>query len=141
MMKHTNRTFAFLLGMLLCAMPLAAMAETEVTLDAVALQETELLTDGIEAELPGELELPPLESEALELPPLELQSLELTETEPSAGTDDAAEPAQEHICANSDAGDFEIEDGVLRAYRGKGGEVVIPKSVTIIGAYVFAACI
>jgi len=27
---------------------------------------------------------------------------------------------------------------VLRAYHGKGGEVVIPKGVTIIGAYVFA---
>ncbi|MBE5775479.1 MAG: hypothetical protein E7337_16380 [Clostridiales bacterium] len=79
-MKHTNRMFAFLLGMLLCAMPLAATAETEVTRDAVAPQEPELLIDDIEAELPGELELAPLE----------LLELELTETELSFGNDDAA---------------------------------------------------
>jgi len=37
-------------------------------------------------------------------------------------------------------GDFEIKDGVLVKYHGKGGEVVIPDEVTIIGYTAFRGC-
>ena len=34
--------------------------------------------------------------------------------------------------------DFEIENGVLIKYKGKGGKVVVPKSVTVVGAKAFS---
>ena len=37
-------------------------------------------------------------------------------------------------------GDFFIEDGVLLAYQGLGGDVVIPEGVTAIGRYAFQGC-
>lgn len=37
-------------------------------------------------------------------------------------------------------GDFEIEDGVLLKYRGKGGEVDIPAGTTAIAADAFSNC-
>lgn len=39
--------------------------------------------------------------------------------------------------ADEDAPEFEIEDGVLVAYNGEGGDVVIPDGVTVIGKEVF----
>ena len=42
--------------------------------------------------------------------------------------------------ASSDPADFEIEDGVLKEYRGKGGDVVIPNGVTSIGDSAFEGC-
>ena len=38
------------------------------------------------------------------------------------------------------AGDFEIENGVLRKYHGQGGRVVIPEGVIGIGNAAFAGC-
>ena len=35
---------------------------------------------------------------------------------------------------------FEIEYGVLKKYRGPGGDVTIPEGVTTIGAFAFAGC-
>ena len=37
--------------------------------------------------------------------------------------------------------EFKIENGVLRAYRGKGGDVVIPEGVTAIGNGAFCRCL
>ena len=42
--------------------------------------------------------------------------------------------------ANAAKGDFEIEDGVLVGYHGKGGDVVIPNNVKAIGHDVFWEC-
>ena len=36
--------------------------------------------------------------------------------------------------------DFEIQDGVLKKYKGKGGNVVIPNGVTSIGNFAFSVC-
>ena len=36
--------------------------------------------------------------------------------------------------------DFVIENGVLKEYTGKGGNVVIPEDVTSIGAWAFYGC-
>lgn len=38
----------------------------------------------------------------------------------------------------SDLKDFVIENGVLKKYKGKGGDVVIPDSVTSIGKEAFS---
>ncbi len=40
----------------------------------------------------------------------------------------------------SNAGDFIIEGGVLKEYKGKGGDVVIPKGVTSIDEFAFSDC-
>ena len=42
--------------------------------------------------------------------------------------------------ASSDPADFVIEDGVLKGYRGNGGDVAIPSSVTSIGDSAFGDC-
>ena len=44
------------------------------------------------------------------------------------------------VTQNINLDDFEIEDGVLVKYKGKGGDVVIPSSVTSIGASAFEWC-
>ena len=44
------------------------------------------------------------------------------------------------IESNDDAGDFEIINGILVKYKGKGGDVVIPYGVTTIGAKAFYDC-
>ena len=36
--------------------------------------------------------------------------------------------------------DFIIENGVLKKYVGKGGDIVIPKEITAIGNYAFSSC-
>ena len=36
--------------------------------------------------------------------------------------------------------DFVIENGVLRLYKGPGGDVVIPEGVTLIGRGAFSGC-
>ena len=40
----------------------------------------------------------------------------------------------------SDPGDFIIENGVLKQYKGPGGDVVIPDGVTSIGSWAFRGC-
>ena len=45
-----------------------------------------------------------------------------------------------HKIAASPLSDFEISDGVLRVYRGNGGDVVIPDCVTVIGQMAFMGC-
>ena len=42
--------------------------------------------------------------------------------------------------ASSDSADFEIEDGVLKEYRGNGADVIIPHGVTSIGRHAFEGC-
>ena len=42
--------------------------------------------------------------------------------------------------AKIDLADFEIKDGVLRKYNGRGGDVIIPNSVTSIGKEAFEYC-
>ena len=42
--------------------------------------------------------------------------------------------------AKIDLADFEIKDGVLRKYNGRGGDVIIPNSVTSIGERAFSGC-
>ena len=36
--------------------------------------------------------------------------------------------------------DFQIENGVLKRYKGKGGDVIIPEGVTTIGKHAFSKC-
>ena len=45
--------------------------------------------------------------------------------------------AEEQLAKQKMLEDFEIEDGVLKKYKGKGGKVVIPKEVKIIGEKAF----
>ncbi len=40
----------------------------------------------------------------------------------------------------SNINDFVIENGVLKEYKGQGGDVVIPEGVTSIGAWAFKYC-
>ena len=42
--------------------------------------------------------------------------------------------------SNDDAGDFQIINGILVKYKGAGGDVVIPNSVTVIGESAFSRC-
>ena len=47
---------------------------------------------------------------------------------------------QAALGAGAAEGDFIIEDGVLKSYRGQGGEVVVPEGVTEIGSGAFDRC-
>ena len=40
----------------------------------------------------------------------------------------------------SNINDFVIENGVLKKYKGQGGDVVIPEGVTSIGFWAFSDC-
>ena len=51
----------------------------------------------------------------------------------------SAKPAPKPAVA-SPPSDFEIENGVLVKYRGKGGDVTVPAGVTSIGAFAFNQC-
>ena len=51
----------------------------------------------------------------------------------------SAKPAPKPAVA-SPSSDFEIKNGVLVKYRGKGGDVTVPAGVTSIGAWAFAEC-
>lgn len=55
----------------------------------------------------------------------------------SALQNEAQEQLEEKKRLDKIAADFEIEDGVLVKYKGKGGKVVIPKEVTVIGKKAF----
>ena len=44
------------------------------------------------------------------------------------------------MTANAASSDFVIENGVLTKYKGSGGDVVIPSSVTSIGCGAFSGC-
>lgn len=44
------------------------------------------------------------------------------------------------VKAEESTDDFVIEDGVLKSYKGDGGDVVIPDGVTSIGDYAFVRC-
>ena len=94
-----------------------------------------LETDGIELEadgLPNELGD---NLQECDTPELEMEdSLNLPENEPLLSESEAQSDALE---ANDDSADFTIVDGVMTAYNGAGGDVVIPDGVTSIDSYVF----
>lgn len=46
--------------------------------------------------------------------------------------------AKNQLAEQERLNDFEIENGVLTKYKGKGGKVVVPKNVTVIGAKAFS---
>ena len=85
-----------------------------------------------------------LDDEALTLGNLGLSDLEeiddlrleasLEDVEAVTVSPDAA------IESNDDAADFEIINGILVKYKGAGGDVVIPNSVTVIGESAFSWC-
>ena len=54
----------------------------------------------------------------------------------------AAEPSQTQfpVAYAEQQGDFQIENGVLVKYTGSGGDVIIPDTVTSIGAFAFSHC-
>ena len=52
----------------------------------------------------------------------------------------SAKPAPKPAVASSPSSDFEIKDGVLVSYRGKGGDVAVPAGVTVIGDRAFYQC-
>ncbi|MBQ9038122.1 MAG: fibronectin type III domain-containing protein [Clostridia bacterium] len=56
------------------------------------------------------------------------------------GLEPATVPADNAVATNDGAEDFEIINGILVKYKGAGGDVVIPNSVTVIGESAFAGC-
>lgn len=59
-------------------------------------------------------------------------------TRGASGVNDSAPKRVENECSSPD--DFEIEDGVLKQYKGQSGNVVIPDSVNEIGKSAFEGC-
>ena len=66
-----------------------------------------------------------------------LKELEAAQNESKGAPKDVSESAP---AKPADLSDFEIEDGVLVKYLGKGGDVVIPDGVTEIGDEAFMDC-
>ncbi len=62
---------------------------------------------------------------------------QLRYAEQRRATEEAERKAREEEIWNAQ---FEIEDGVLKKYKGKGGDVVIPESITSIGPKAFSGC-
>ncbi len=56
------------------------------------------------------------------------------------GLEPATVPADNAVASNDGAEDFEIINGILVKYKGAGGDVVIPNSVTVIGESAFSSC-
>ncbi|MBQ6346291.1 MAG: leucine-rich repeat domain-containing protein, partial [Clostridia bacterium] len=56
------------------------------------------------------------------------------------GLEPATVPADNAVASNDGAEDFEIINGILVKYKGAGGDVVIPNSVTVIGEKAFYEC-
>ena len=48
--------------------------------------------------------------------------------------------ANKEVFIVSNINDFEIKNGVLKKYRGNGGDVVVPEGVKSIGNYAFSGC-
>ena len=68
-----------------------------------------------------------------------LKELEAAQNAPKNAPENVSKPAQTPA-GKSPLSDFEIEDGVLVKYLGKGGDVVIPDGVTEIGDEAFMDC-
>lgn len=89
------------------------------------------------------------EQDVLEVAPLEAaEPADLGETVESADALEGLEPEEApeaqalipdgEVVANAASDDFEIKDGVLVAYKGAGGVVVIPDGVKAIGDWAFS---
>ena len=68
-----------------------------------------------------------------------LKELEAAQNAPKNAPENVSKPAQTPA-GKSPLSDFEIEDGVLVKYLGKGGDVIIPDGVTEIGDEAFKDC-
>ncbi len=119
-MKHWNRILAALLAsLMLCALPLTAMAELEIVGD-----------DGIALDWEDDWEAPKLNPAA---------GLELSQLSGLQASDQASVGEASAALANDGDEDFELdENGVLVGYRGPGGDIVIPDDVTGIAGWVFS---
>lgn len=121
-MKQWRRLLAALLAaLLICGLPLAALAEPVVEvddgLDLVLEEEALEIEDGLEADVAGlEIDLAEAAPLAVDLAPL------ANEGEEGEAADDG----------------FDIEDGVVVGYHGEGGDIVIPERATAIGQWAFA---
>ena len=92
---------------------------SEVEVQVEAADDGIILEDDLSMDIP---ELPLLgENDALAL---DLSSEDLVP---------ATVPADNTVVSNDGAEDFEIINGILVKYKGAGGDVVIPNSVTVIG--------
>ena len=113
-MGHMHRLLAALLAvLLLCGLPLAALAELEIDLgDGLSL---ELEKDGA--------------SIAID-PALVADGIDLSEPE-------VVDPTTA-LKANAGDEDFDIEDGVVTGYHGEGGNITLPETATAIGPWAFA---
>ena len=117
-MKQWRRLLAALLAaLLICGLPLAALAEPVIEeddgLDLVLEEEALEIEDGLEADVAG------LEIDLAEAAPLAVD-LALLANEGEAADDG-----------------FDIEDGVVVGYHGEGGDIVIPERATAIGPWSF----
>ena len=73
----------------------------------------------------------------------EIEEPDETPIEAEASFEMESVTAQTVLASETDVvwdGDFLISDGVLEAYKGAGGDVTIPESITSIGGYAFAGC-
>ena len=129
-------------GNLLAVLLFAALSMTCTCAEA---EESILLGDGsdvevqIEASDDGIVIEDDLSMDIPELPLLGENDAIALDLSPE-GLEPATVPADSAVVSNDGAEDFEIINGILVKYKGAGGDVVIPNSVTVIGESAFDGC-
>jgi len=141
-MKRFNRILAALIAVLMLCGACTTVAEMDVdlTLDAQGNPgsiELEIDPEAWVDEPDGGLEL----DDGLQMDGVDLLNPELEiGIEDNLLIDGAEAQGDESVQSNDSDSDFEIKNGVLLHYWGKGSHVAIPDGVTKIGKYAFSKC-